>query len=95
MPKFEGERTVHERIPYVFDKELHVSTVQTEEDGLYADLREYIPSKEFYGRGVTFPIGLLDKVLAGFESVWHSNGAGEFGDAVRDRLRDQQEEQGD
>uniref|UniRef100_A0AAU3I7I8 Uncharacterized protein n=1 Tax=Streptomyces sp. NBC_01393 TaxID=2903851 RepID=A0AAU3I7I8_9ACTN len=94
MPKFEGARTVHARVPYLFDKELHVSTLETTEDGLFADLREFIPSREFYGRGVTFPIGLLDQVLAGFESVWHANGAGEFSDAVRDRLGDQAEESG-
>jgi hypothetical protein len=71
------ERKIHARVPYVSDKELHVSTVQSPEDGLFVDLREFIPSLEAYGRGLTFPLGLLDEVLKGMESVWHENGPGE------------------
>jgi len=80
MAVLEERRTVHARVPYVFDKEIHVSTVQSPQDGLFVDLREYIPSKDFYGRGITFPIDLMGEILAGFESVWHENGAGEFGE---------------
>lgn len=74
------ERTVHARVPYVSDKEMHVSTVQSPEDGLFVDMREFIPSLDAYGRGVTFPLGLLDEVLKGLESVWHETGAGKESD---------------
>ncbi|MFE9525255.1 hypothetical protein [Streptomyces sp. NPDC006631] len=73
-------RKIHARIQYVYDKEIHVSTVQGPDDGQYVDLREFIPSLDAYGRGLTLPIGLLDEVLRGVESAWHENGAGDFGD---------------
>lgn len=79
-------RKIHARIAYVHDKEIHVSTVQSPQDGLFIDLREYIPSLETYGRGLTLPIGLLDEVLRGVESAWHENGSGDFGDETKDRL---------
>jgi hypothetical protein len=62
-------RTVHARIKYVHDKEIHVSTVESPNDGLFVDAREYIPSKNLYGRGLTFPLDLLDDVMTGLESV--------------------------
>jgi hypothetical protein len=84
MSDMEEGRTVHARIPYVHDKELVVSTIQSPQDGLFGDFREFIPSKDFYGRGITFPLGLLDEVMKGFESMWHENGGGadQDGDAA-------------
>lgn len=78
-------RKVHARIPYVHDKEVHVSTVQSPQDGLFLDCREYIPSLEAYGRGLTLPIGLLDEFLAGVESAWNEHGSGSAEDETRDR----------
>jgi hypothetical protein len=66
----------------VADKEIHVSTVQSPQDGLFIDLREYVPSLDDYGRGMTFPLGLLHEVLQGVESAWHENGGG--AEALRD-----------
>ncbi|MFJ6508571.1 hypothetical protein [Streptomyces sp. NPDC091879] len=79
-------RTIHARVAYVHDKEIHVSTVQSPQDGLFIDCREYIPSLDTYGRGLTLPIGLLDEFLKGVESAWHENGAGGVEDETRDRL---------
>ncbi|MER5754274.1 hypothetical protein [Streptomyces sp. NPDC002088] len=76
MADIEEGRTVHARVPYVHDKEIVVSTVQSPSDGLFVDLREYIPSLDAFGRGLTFPLGLLDEVLKGVESAWHENGGG-------------------
>jgi hypothetical protein len=77
-------RKVHARVPHVYDKEVHVSTVQSPQDGLFIDLREYIPSLDVYGRGLTLPIGLLNELLKGVESAWHENGGGDFeGDKAR------------
>lgn len=88
MDEMEEGRTIHARVPYVHDKEIHISTVQSPQDGLFVDAREYVPSKNFYGRGLTFPIGMLDEILKGFESAWHENGGGDFGaeNDTEDRL---------
>jgi hypothetical protein len=77
VAKSDEERTVHARIEYVYDKEIHVSSVRSPADGLFVDVREFIPSKDFYGRGLTLPIGMLHDLLEGIESVWHEHGAGE------------------
>jgi hypothetical protein len=73
-------REIHARVQYVHDKEIHVSTVLGPDGGKFIDLREFIPSLEAYGRGLTLPIGLLDEVLSGVTSAWHENGGGDFGD---------------
>jgi hypothetical protein len=88
MDEIEEGRTIHARVPYVHDKEIHISTVQSPRDGLFVDAREFVPSKGFYGRGLTFPLGMLDEVLKGFESAWHENGGGDFGveNETEDRL---------
>lgn len=86
MDDLEDGRKVHARIAYVHDKEIHVSTVQSPQDGMFIDCREYIPSLEAYGRGLTLPIGLLDEFMKGVESAWHENGAGDFNDDTKDRL---------
>ncbi|MFF1701350.1 hypothetical protein [Streptomyces sp. NPDC058252] len=72
----EEGRVVHARIPYVSDREIHVSTVQSPQDGLFFDAREYIPSLDAYGRGLTLPMRLLHPFMEGVQSVWHENGAG-------------------
>lgn len=87
MKEIEEGRTVYARIPYIHDKEYHISTVQSPHDGLFVDAREFIPSKEFYGRGLTFPIELLDAVLNGFEEMWHENGGGDSGEGTEDRAK--------
>jgi hypothetical protein len=88
MDEIEEGRTIHARVPYVYDKEIHISTVHSPQDGLFVDAREFIPSRKFYGRGLTFPLGMLDEVLKGFESAWHENGGGDFGEDndTEDRL---------
>lgn len=86
MDDLEDGRKVHARIAYVHDKEIHVSTVQSPQDGMFIDCREYIPSLEAYGRGLTLPLGLLDEFMKGVESAWHENGAGDFSDDTKDRL---------
>jgi hypothetical protein len=86
MDELDEGRTIHARIAYVHDKEIHVSTVQSPQDGLFIDCREYIPSLETYGRGLTLPLGLLDEFLKGIESAWHENGGGSLADETKDRL---------
>lgn len=75
----EAKREVHVIVPYVDDKELRVTTVESPAGVPFVDLREYIPSLGEYGRGITFPSGLLHEVMEGFESVWHSHGSGAEG----------------
>jgi hypothetical protein len=72
-------RRVHARIPYVSDKEIHVSTVTSPDELLLVDAREYIPSLDAYGRGLTFPMPLLNHFMEGLEDIWHAHGAGEKG----------------
>ena len=79
MAEYEAERIVHAQIPYVFDKEIHVSTVQSPRDGRFGDIREYIPSKNFYGRGLTFPLSMLNDIRDGLGDMWEANGAGAEG----------------
>lgn len=70
----EEERTVYARIPYVNDKEIHVSTVKSPHDGDFFESREFIPSLDAYGRGITFPIELVDQYLAGVQAVADAKG---------------------
>lgn len=86
MDDLEDGRKIHARVAYVHDKEIHVSTVQSPQDGLFLDLREFIPSLEAYGRGLTIPVGLMDEFLQGVESAWHENGSGSDNDETEDRL---------
>lgn len=69
------KRTVYARIPYVSDKEIHVSVVESPHDGDFFESREYIPSLDVYGRGLTFPMALLDRYFAGVEAVVSAKGA--------------------
>lgn len=70
----EAARKVRVRVPYVSDKELHVSLVASPNDGDFVDLREFIPSLKQYGRGITFPLELLDEVSGGLEAIRHELG---------------------
>ncbi|MFF1810753.1 hypothetical protein ACFVXW_16760 [Streptomyces sp. NPDC058251] len=76
----EIEREVHARVQAAADKEIHVSTVwscdEYPEAGLCAEVREYSPSTEAFGRGITFPLNKLHRVMEGLESIWFSHGAG-------------------
>lgn len=85
MAEDDETRTVYAQIPYVFDKELHVSAVQSPKDGRFADIREYIPSRDFYGRGVTLPMGMLDEVIKGLEDLRHDHGLEQEADDTQAR----------
>jgi hypothetical protein len=73
------DRNVHVEIPYVSDKNIHVSSVRAPEGLLLVEVREHIPSLGEYGRGITFPMSLLNDVMDGLEDIWRANGAGEAG----------------
>ncbi len=72
-------RKVHTRVPYVADREVHVSTVEAPDGLLLFDLREFIPSLGAYGRGLTLPMNLLNHVMDGLEDIWDAHGRGEKG----------------
>lgn len=63
-PAVAQERVVHQRIPQVYDRELHVSTLFTPY-GSFTDIREYVVSLDQYGRGVTFQPQHIETVRAG------------------------------
>lgn len=65
----EEERTVLARIPYVSDKEIHVCMVTSPEDGEFFESREYIPSLDRYGRGITFPPAMVEPYLVGVQAA--------------------------
>lgn len=48
-------RTVLSSAETAPDRLIHVSRLETDDSGVYVDIREYIPSLEQYGRGITFP----------------------------------------
>ena len=50
------------------DKFLHVSRLETEQ-GDYIDIREYIPSLDHYGRGITVPILMINTLVDGIEAI--------------------------
>lgn len=58
------ERTVHSTVEKAHDLEVHVSTLTTER-GDYTEIREYVPSLQAYGRGITFPKELSKSVKDG------------------------------
>jgi hypothetical protein len=63
------QRTVHESVTVATDKEIHVSTLE-KDGGHYTDIREYIPSLQQYGRGITFPARFGDPIYTGLgESI--------------------------
>ncbi|MGW7239558.1 hypothetical protein [Streptomyces sp. NPDC054804] len=69
----EIEREVHARVQAAADKEIHVSTVWSPDEypaGLCAEVHEYSPSTETFGRGITFPLNRLHGVMEGLESIW-------------------------
>ena len=76
----EIEREVHAWVR-AGDADIQVSTVSFSDEypeaGLCAEVREYSSSADAFGRGITFPLGSLNGVLEGLESIWFSHGAGE------------------
>lgn len=64
-------RTVHTSVPKAADVEIHVSEIDSGEHGNYVEIREYIPSIEQYGRGLTFPWDAdnLDDVIAALKDI--------------------------
>lgn len=55
------------------DVEIHVSEVQSQGQ-VFAEIREFIPSLGQYGKGITFPVALLNEVLNAAEKIPGSNG---------------------
>lgn len=58
------ERVVHTKVTKAEDLEIHVSTITTEH-GQFSEVREYVPSIDQYGRGLTFPSELRSKIAKG------------------------------
>lgn len=58
------EREVLEKYVKFTDLEVHVSRLIVN-DRAYLDIREYIPSRELYGRGVTLPAAARVAVESG------------------------------
>ena len=50
------------------DLEIHVTVHQTEA-GDFVDLRQYVPSLERYGRGMTWPVGNTRGIVEGLQGV--------------------------
>jgi len=68
----EPERTVLESIPDVEDRELRVSLLRWPDHpelGEQAEIADYIPSADRYGRGHLFNPRLIPKVIAGLRGV--------------------------
>ena len=55
-------RTVLKRVPKATDIEIHVTKVESDY-GKYTEIREYVVSKDRYGRGITFPEALNDEIF--------------------------------
>lgn len=66
-------RTVLKRVPKATDIEIHVAQVDSEY-GKYTEIREYVVSKDRYGRGITFPEALTGDVAEGLDGVGVGNG---------------------
>lgn len=68
-------RTVIDRITDVDDREIHTSVVSWPDYpkyGPFLDIREYIPSKDRYGRGVYVPLAYADRIAkAAQEALSH------------------------
>jgi hypothetical protein len=71
-------RTVVGRIPKFDDVEIHVSEVVSH-DRRFAEFREYIPSLDAYGKGLTFPIEMLNEVLNAAEKMPYPTEGGATG----------------
>lgn len=50
------------------DLELHVRTIEVDGEELL-DIREYVPSAENYGRGVTVPASLRKQLIAALKEA--------------------------
>jgi hypothetical protein len=63
------ERKIYQRIPSRPDIEIHVYS-RTVEGQIYFDVREYVISKDEYGRGITFRAEQFDPIWTGLEAAW-------------------------
>lgn len=64
------DRNVHLVIPRRHDLEIHVSTIIVDEKE-YADVREFVPSLQQYGRGILIPARSVGEVVSGLQEVQH------------------------
>jgi hypothetical protein len=80
----DDDRVVHARLPYVDDKEIHISTVRDPEYTPFIDFREYIPSLKDYGRGLTIPLWMLEGFQEGVHEAWAAHGSGDFSGELGD-----------
>jgi hypothetical protein len=55
-------------VPKAADLDIHVSILHTEWAD-YAEIREYVPSREIYGRGVLIPHTALEEVTIALLSI--------------------------
>jgi hypothetical protein len=56
-------RTVLSDIETSPDRHVHVSRLETDDSGAYLDIREYIPTLDQYGRGITLPIRYTQEII--------------------------------
>jgi hypothetical protein len=72
VPAAEIKRTVLQKIPDVEDRERHVSLIEWPdhpEFGKFLEIADYVPSRDLYGRGYTFPVAFGPKVVAGIRAA--------------------------
>jgi hypothetical protein len=62
-------RDLYKTIDYVPDKKIHVSVVKAPDGSEYYDIREFVPSVDAYGRGITFPVNLVGDILDGLQEA--------------------------
>lgn len=62
-------RTVSATINKARDVEIHVSNIAVDTYGVFTEIREFIPSLNQYGRGVTFPAELTEEVISGLQKA--------------------------
>jgi hypothetical protein len=63
----EWKRVILDRIEDVEDREIHVSTVTvpTHPDIIpFLEIREFVPSRDLYGRGIIVPLTYKDRLIA-------------------------------
>lgn len=69
MYNIDDTRTCYAEIPNEPDRELHVSAVTGPTGQRYAEVREFVPSIDTYGRGVLVPMRALDSVMDGLAKL--------------------------
>lgn len=68
----EWKREILDRIEDVEDREIHVSTVTvpTHPDIIpMLEIREFVPSRDLYGRGIIVPLSYRDRLLAAIKQA--------------------------